>query len=108
MGLLLGSLRKCRGEDVVERQESGLSLKHHSVPAGPLLVSSRNNGILYFTHREQWSCLSMNPQRQREEPAEACAQHYVIMTAGPKKMKGHLMQPLKMVSVLIVQHRWEQ
>lgn len=50
----------------------------------------------------------MHPQRQREEPAEACAQHYVIMTAGPKKMKGHLMQPLKMVYFLIVQHRWEQ
>lgn len=46
--------------------------------------------------------------RDREKSlAEAHAQHYVIMITGPRKMKGHLMQPLERVSFLIVQHRWE-
>lgn len=108
MGLLLGSLRKCRGEDSVEHRESGLSLKHHTTPLGAVLFSRRNNRIWYFTYQEQWSSLSMNPQRGIERRAKARAQHYVIMIAGMWKMKGHLLQPLEKVSFLIVQHRWEQ
>lgn len=110
MGLLLGSLRKCSGEDSVENRELGLSLKHHTAPLGAVLFSWRNNRIWYFTYQEQWGCLSMNPHaRDREKnPAEAHAQHYVIMTADPRKMKGHLMQPLERASCLIVQHGWQQ
>lgn len=110
MGLLLGSLRKCRGEDSVEHRDSGLSLKHHTTPLGPVLFSWRNNRIWYFTYQEQWSCFDYeSTARDREKsPAEARAQHYVIMIAGPRKIKGYLMQPLEKVSSLIVQHRWEQ
>lgn len=40
-----------------------------------------------------------SPARDREKStAEAHAQHYVIMIAGPRKMKGHLMQPLGFLS----------
>lgn len=34
--------------------------------------------------------------------------HYVIMTADPRKMKGHLKQPPETTSCLIVQHGWQQ
>lgn len=39
MGLLLGSLRKCSGEDGFENRELGLSLKHHTAPLGAVLFS---------------------------------------------------------------------
>lgn len=55
-----------------------------------------------------FECESTARDREKKSPAEARAQHYVIMIAGPRKMKGHLMQPLEKVSFLIVQHRWEQ
>lgn len=44
-------------------------------------------------------------ETERGSPAEAHAQHYVIMTADPRKMKGHLKQPLETASSLIVQPR---
>lgn len=47
--------------------------------------------------------------RDREKiPAEAHAQHYVIMTADQRKMKGRLKQPLEKASSVIVQHGWQR
>lgn len=66
MGLLLGSLRKRSGEDSVENQGAGALIKTSQNACGSLLFSRRNNRIWYFTYREQWSCLSMNPEQEIE------------------------------------------
>lgn len=114
MGLLLGSLRKCRGEDGVEHRESEHSLKHHTTPLGLVLFSRRNNRIWYFTYQEQRRYLSMNPRQEIERRAlqRLMHEHYDCRPKENERpsnaatRKGFLSDCSAQMGAIISEMRW--